>query len=472
MPGRILIVDDDEAVCRYLAEALPSARFEVTWRTSAETAFAELGNRDFDAVLTDLNMPGLNGIELCERITANRPDIPVVVLTAFGSMDSAVAAIRAGAYDFVTKPIEVEMLSLTLARAVRHRQLQETVRVLREDSGRGPAFDAVVGASAAIMDVLDQIGRAAVSDATILLTGETGTGKELLAGSIHARSRRPGPFVPVDCGALPDTLFESELFGHTRGAFTDARTRRDGLFVRARGGTLFLDEIGEIPMSLQPKLLRAVEERTVRPVGADAEVPVDVRVIAATNRDLEAAIEEGRFRQDLFYRINVVQVEVPPLRARGADILLLAQHFIRQAAARTDRAVTGLTRPVADRALSYAWPGNVRELRNAMERAVAMTRFEQIVVEDLPEKIRTYRRSQVLAGGPDPAELRPLHAVERDYILHVLEASGGNKSAAAGILGLDRTTLYRKLERYGSGDEAPERRSDEEEGRRSQASVT
>jgi two-component system response regulator HydG len=472
MPGRILIVDDDQAVCEYLAAALPSRQFEVTWRTSAESAFAELKNREFDAVLTDLSMPGLNGIELCERITANRPDVPVVVLTAFGSMDAAIHAIRAGAYDFVTKPIEIEMLALTLARAVRHRQLQETVRVLSQDSGRAPAFDDVVGESPAMLDLLEQLGRVVACDATILLTGETGTGKELLARTIHARSRRSGPFVPVDCASLPDTLIESELFGHARGAFTDARTRRDGLFVRARGGTLFLDEIGEIPMALQPKLLRALEERAVRPVGADMEVPVDVRVVAATNRDLEAAIDEGRFRQDLFYRINVVQVEIPPLRSRGTDPLLLAQHFIRQAAARTGRPVTGLTRPVAERLLSYAWPGNVRELRNAMERAVAVTRFEQIVVEDLPEKIRTYRGPQVLAGGSDPAELRPLDAVERDYIFHVLEASGGNKSAAAGILGLDRTTLYRKLERYEESDGATKRRSDEGKGSRSEAAVS
>jgi two-component system response regulator HydG len=295
----------------------------------------------------------------------------------------------------------------------------------------------------------DQVTRIADTDASVLITGESGTGKELVARLLHGHGgRRGGPFVPVNCAAIPDSLLESELFGHREGAFTDARADRKGLFLQADRGTLFLDEIGEIPTTLQPKLLRALEERAVRPVGGDAEIPFDVRVIAATNRDLESEIEAQRFREDLYYRLNVIQIEVPPLRARGTDILRLARHFVDEIAARSGKAVTGISRAAAERLLEYSWPGNVRELRNAMERAVALTRFDEIAVEDLPERIRSYRGSQMLVGGGDPTELATLETIERRYILHVLDAVGDNKSLAARVLGLDRKTLYRRLRRY------------------------
>jgi two-component system response regulator HydG len=283
----------------------------------------------------------------------------------------------------------------------------------------------------------------------VLVTGESGTGKELVARLLHSQSgRRKGPFVPVNCAAIPEALLESELFGHKAGAFTDARADRRGLFVEADGGTLFLDEVGEIPSSLQPKLLRALEEHTVRPVGGNDEIGFDVRVIAATNRDLEAEVEKHEFREDLYYRLNVIQVDVPPLRARGTDILRLARHFAEEIAARSDKQVTGVSRAAAERLLEYSWPGNVRELRNAMERAVALTRFDEIAVEDLPAKVRSYRGGDVAVAGDDPGELSTLEAVERRYILHVLKTVGDNKSLAARILGLDRKTLYRKLRRY------------------------
>ncbi len=253
----------------------------------------------------------------------------------------------------------------------------------------------------------------------------------------------------MNCAAIPQSLIESELFGHVRGAFTDARNARTGLFVRASGGTLFLDEIGEMPLELQPKLLRALQERTVSPLGADAEVAFDVRLISATNRDLELAIEERRFREDLFFRVNVVHVELPPLRARGSDVLLLAQRFIERCAARGQKEVRGLSAAAAEMLLAYAWPGNVRELQNCMERAVALTRAEEIGIGDLPEKIRAYRASHVLVAGDDPSELVPMEEVERRYVLRVMEAVGGSKTLAARVLGFDRRTLYRKLERYG-----------------------
>jgi two-component system response regulator HydG len=296
----------------------------------------------------------------------------------------------------------------------------------------------------------DQLTQIADSDASVLITGESGTGKELVARALHQRSRRiDKPFVAVNCAALPDTLLESELFGHTKGAFTDARNDRKGLFVQAEGGTLLLDEIGEMPLSMQPKLLRALEENKVRPVGSEKEVAFDVRILATTNRDMETAVEERRFRKDLFFRINVIQVELSPLRARGADALLLAQHFLAICAARAKKKVLGMSDTVAEKLLAYSWPGNVRELRNVIERAVALTRFDKLTVEDLPEKIRDYRSSQVVLGGNDPGELVPLEEVEHRYILHVLDAVGGNRTLAARTLGLDRKTLYRKLRQYG-----------------------
>ena len=452
MPGRVLVVDDEQAMCDALSADLSSRGFEVATRTSGQDAFAALQDQEFDVVLTDLNMPGLSGVDLCERIVANRPDVVVVVITAFGSMDAAIAAIRAGAYDFVTKPIEMDLRALTLDRALKQRALEEKVRVLSDLVDRSREFDELIGDSPAMHRLFDEMSRMASSEAPILITGETGAGKELVAKALHDRGPRAGrPFVAVNCAAMPESLLESELFGHKRGAFTDARTAREGLFQKAHEGTLFLDEVGEIDLAVQPKLLRALEVGSIRPVGADDEIRVDVRVIAATNRDLETSVDEGRFREDLYYRINVLQIDVPPLRSRGSDVLVLAQHFIERIAGAAGKPVTGLTRPVAERLLSYSWPGNVRELRNVVERAVALTQCDQIVVEDLPEKLRKYRGTRVLATGDDPAELRSLDAVERDYILHVMRAVNDNKSMAARILGLDRKTLYRKLEQYEQG---------------------
>jgi DNA-binding NtrC family response regulator len=284
----------------------------------------------------------------------------------------------------------------------------------------------------------------------VLITGESGTGKELAAREIHERGRNPdGPFVAVNCAAMPEALLESELFGHAKGAFTDARSDRDGLFLAARGGTILLDEIGDMPMGLQGKLLRALQERAVRPVGTTREIPFEARVIAATNRDLEGAIEEGRLREDLYYRINVLPLELPPLRARGGDILLLAQSFLGEAAVRNGTPITGFTPRAAEQLMAYDWPGNVRELHNCVERALALTRGDRVDVEDLPLKVRNYSSHHVLVAGDDPSELAKLEDVERKYILRVVEACKGNKSKAARVLGIGRKTLYRKLEAFG-----------------------
>ncbi|WP_338870665.1 sigma-54 dependent transcriptional regulator [Myxococcus stipitatus] len=448
MPGRVLMVEDEREMRAMLEKGLTRRGYAPVALGSADEALARLATEDFDVVLTDLRMPGMDGLALCERIVLNRPDIPVIVVTAFGSLETAVAAIRAGAYDFVTKPIDVDALVLVLERAVQHRALREEVRRLRQELGRRQDTGAVVGESPAMQQAYALIDRVADLDSTVLITGESGTGKEVAARAVHTRGRRSdGPFVALNCAAMPEALLESELFGHAKGAFTDAKAARTGLFVQAHGGTLFLDEVGELPLTLQPKLLRALQERVVRPVGGDTEVPFDARIVAATNRDLELAVEEGRFREDLYYRLNVIGVELPPLRARGNDVLLLSQRFIEQFAGRNNKRVVGLSPAAAQRLLAYGWPGNVRELQNCMERAVALTSFEQLTVDDLPERIRNYSQPKGATENTDPSELVTLEELERKYIHRVLETVGGSRTLAARILGVDRKTLYRKLER-------------------------
>jgi two-component system response regulator HydG len=449
MSERVLLVDDDQPLCETLQAGLSRRGFAVSFRTSAGEALAALSAEEFDVVLTDLNMKGTSGLELCERVVERRGDIPVVVLTAFGSFETAVAAIRAGAYDFISKPVQLDVLAIALRRATQHRALRDEVKRLRLEVGHPSRIENFLGQSPAMQRVHDLIARVGDSDASVLVTGESGTGKEVVARALHRQSRRPGAFVAVNCAAMPEALLESELFGHVRGAFTDAREARPGLFVEARRGTILLDEIGDMPLGLQPKLLRVLQERCVRPVGGANEIPVDVRILAATNRDLESAIEEKRFREDLFFRINVIQIPLPPLRARVGDILLLAQHFTLQIAARTDKSVTGISPSAAAKLLAYPWPGNVRELMNCIERAVALTRHDQIVVEDLPDKVQNHRSTQLVLGGDDPSELVPMDEVEKRYILRVLDAVAGNKTAAARILGFERKTLYRKLDRFG-----------------------
>ena len=457
MIGRVLIVEDDPDMGSMLVLGLESRGYSASLRKTADEALTLLVSEDFDVVLTDLNMPGMSGIVLCERIVGNRPDVPVVVLTAFGSLETATAAIRAGAYDFVTKPVEIDALKIVLDRAVDHRRLDEEVRRLRKVvaglSGQGE----VIGDSAVIKKVYALVDRVADSEASVLVTGESGSGKEVIARALHLRSRRKsGPFVAINCAAVPEALLESELFGHVKGAFTDAKTTRVGLFIQASGGTLLLDEIGELPLGLQPKLLRALQERRVRPVGASEEVAFDARIVAATNRDLEVAIERGAFREDLFYRINVIGIALPPLRKRGTDVLQLAQLFLTQFAARAEKKITGFTTQSARMLVNYSWAGNVRELQNCIERAVALSGFDQITPDDLPDKISIYK--PYLEPPPEPGtELLDLEEVERRHILRVLAAVGGSRILAARALRVDRKTLYRKLERWAVEDEGPPR---------------
>lgn len=450
--SRILVVEDEIEARRLLEARLSRRGHSVLACGSGEEALELLLSEEpLDVVVTDLRMPGMDGIQLCERIVGSRPDLPVVVLTAFGSLETAISAIRAGAYDFVTKPVELAVLEIAIDRAVAHRQTREELRRLRLQAPGSPeALTGLIGASHPMRRIMELVDQIAGVETTVLLTGESGTGKEVVARGIHRSSRRKdGPFIPVNCSAIPEALLESELFGHAKGAFTDAHSARVGLLGRAERGTLFLDEVGELPLAVQPKLLRALQDRRIRAVGSDEERPIDVRIVAATNSDLRDAIAEKRFREDLFYRLNVICIELPPLRSRGEDVLLLATHFVNRFAKEVGKDVRGITAEAAERLRAYHWPGNVRELQNCVERAVALTRNEQLVVDDLPDTLRALRRGGAPGSPSSLAELVPLEVVELRHVRQVYEATGGNKRLAAQILGLDRKTLYRKLELCG-----------------------
>jgi two-component system response regulator HydG len=469
--NRILIVEDQAPMQQLLEDFLKPNGFEIVCCNSANEACSQLGiaqttgrnefdfqnqngnaksangftANDFDLVLTDVKMPGMDGLEFCRAVKKNFPNLPVIVMTAYGSLETAVEALRAGAFDFVTKPVELELLKASLVRAVENSQLRRRVRLLESQSQSG-SFPELIGQSEVMMRLKDQLSRMIDSSAAILLTGESGSGKEVVARALHQKSTRAQqPFVAVNCAALPESLLESELFGHVKGAFTDAKDDREGLFLQADGGTLFLDEIGEMPIDVQPKLLRALEQKTVRPVGGESERPFDVQLIAATNRDLESAIENKTFREDLYYRINVLEIFAPPLRTRGNDVLLLADHFLNEFSQAAGKQITGFEDSVLQKLLKYDWPGNVRELRNVVERAVVMAQHEKIKPDVLPKKIAEHKPTQLVIDEGDNQPLASLETIEDRYIRFVLERTGGNKTEAAKILGLDRKTLYRKL---------------------------
>ena len=449
MTDRILLVDDDQEHCDVLAATLKGLGYEVTYTTSPREALDRVGSETFAAILTDLTMTDMGGLELCERIIGTRPDVPVLVVTGNGSMDLAIAAMRAGAHDFLTKPIDVDLLSLSVSRAVRHHRLQAEVKQLRQESQERSALDELTGTSPAMKRVHDLVGRLGASDISVLIEGETGTGKELVARALHAAGpRSTGPFVAINCGAVPANLLESELFGHVRGAFTGASATQPGLLVKASGGTLLLDEIGDMPLEMQTKLLRALQERTGRAGGSTEERAFDARIVAATHRDLEIEVAAKRFREDLYYRINVVRIQVPPLRARDGDLLSLASHFLRKATEKSGRGPMILSPQVAAVLLRYDWPGNVRELENCMERAAALARLNHVSTEDLPEKLLAYRAATQAPVSGDSDKILTLEEVDRRYIERALTLLHGNKSRAADLLGLDRRTLYRRLEKY------------------------
>ena len=443
---KVLVVEDDDDTRALFASALQAAGNQVMGAATELEALAMLSAEEVDVVVSDLRMSEMGGIELCARIHEARPDLPVIIVTGRGSLDVAIDAMRAGAYDFLLKPVDKDALLIAVDRATKSHRLHRDVDRLRLGGDAGRELP-LRGSSRAMRRVYDLVTRVAPTEASVLVCGETGTGKELVARSVHELSKRSrGPFVAINCAAVPPGLLESELFGHAKGAFTDARTVRAGLFAQANGGTLFLDEIGELPIDMQAKLLRALQERRTRAVGADQEVPFDARVLAATNRDLEGEIDKRRFREDLYYRINVVRIDLPPLRGRATDVLELSTFFLEQLAKRQ-----GLTAPptighhAATKLVQYGWPGNVRELENCLERALAMSTSDTLEVADLPEKIRRFRASPLLVSPETSADVITLDEIERRYVSHVVKLCAGNKSKAALLLGVDRRTLYRKL---------------------------
>ena len=444
----ILVAEDEALLRRILTGLFEEAGYRVVAASTGREALERFAETPPDLVVTDIRMPEVDGLELLERLKAIDPDVLVIIMTAFSSVESAVAALRAGAHDYIVKPFVNDDVLQSVRNALRQKELFLENRSLRRELDRSRSYSAIIGVSDAVQTMLGLIGKVAATNASILITGESGTGKELVARAVHFQSQRAkGPFVAVNCGALNENLLEAELFGHEKGAFTGATHAREGLLKAADGGTIFLDEIADMPPSLQVKLLRALQEREVLPVGGRAVVPFDARVVSASNRDLEDEVAAGRFREDLFYRLSVIPVRVPPLRDRSGDIALLARHFAARFGA--DMGIAEIRfEPDALEALGrYGWPGNIRELMNAIERAVALG-GAVVALEHLPERVLVATGSSAVTGSESGGSLED---VERRHVLATLGRFGGNKAQAADSLGIDLSTLYRKLRRYETG---------------------
>ena len=442
--AKILVVDDDENVVAYLVEMLVQAGYSTTGSTEPYKAIDIINQQEFDIVIADIRMPDLSGPDLLKAIQAQKSEQLLIFITAFGNIELAVEMVKAGACDFIAKPFKIEVLLMAIDKALRERSLRrEIVRLRRATSPNGDS-EHLVAHSSCLRHVVDLAYRAARSEASVLLTGESGVGKNVVAKYIHKPSARSEkPFVEINCAALPATLVESELFGVRKGAFTDAKENRPGLFVKAEGGTLLLDEIGEMPIESQPKLLHALEKSKIRPIGASSEIAIDVRIIAATNQALEESLKRHRFRPDLYYRLNIIRIEIPPLRERIEDIEALVDLFLDRYSHRMGRPIVGISSKAMRRLLSYEWPGNVRELANVIERAVVLTEHDTIMTHDIdphPSPRKLDASDEVFLPGT-------LAEMERRFIHQTIDAAGGNKKLAAKILNIDRRTLYRKLDR-------------------------
>ena len=447
-PGRILIVDDDRAMCQLLIDLLRDDGYQAEVAYDGESALDKCRATRFDLTITDLMMPKMRGIELVQRLREIDSGALVLLITAFGSIESAVEAMRAGAFHYVTKPFHNDEILIQVKRALEQKNLQEELKRLRTEVQARDRFQNIIGQSQAMQRVLETVAQVSDLPANILIEGESGTGKELIARAIHSSSSRAaGPFIPINCAAIPETLLESELFGYVRGAFTDARRDRPGLFREASGGMVFLDEISEMPLTLQTKLLRLLEDKEVRPLGANQSEKVDTRVLSASNRNLDELVRTGKFRQDLYYRLNVIRIELPALRHRSADIPLLVKHFIDKFADGARRNVEGIREEALAALKSYDWPGNIRELEHTIERAVLLGKGTLVGLEDLPAHLVARGESAIVLAQALDHRLT-LRDLEREYIGKVLANTNGNKTEAARILGVDRTTLYRKLEEY------------------------
>jgi DNA-binding NtrC family response regulator len=455
--ARILVIDDEVDMLESCARLLSHLGHEVVTEADAPRAVQLYEQERPDLVLTDLRMAGLDGLAVLRAIRSNDPAATVILMTAFATIETAVEAVKEGAFDYLPKPFSADQLRVCVERALEQRRLREENRRLLEQLTETYRFDNIIGRSLPMLHVFETIKKVARSDANILIVGETGTGKELIARSLHVNSRRASsPFIPVDCASLPENLLESELFGHEKGAFTGAQATRPGLFEFANGGTIFLDEVGDISSNLQAKLLRVLQERQVRRVGSNRIIEVDVRVISATNRDLAQAVAGGGFREDLYYRLNVISIPLPPVRERKGDVPLIAYHYVARYAASSGKEIKGIA-PEAMRLLeAYRWPGNVRELQNVIERAVVLAERDVLRAEDLPEHIRI-RAETPLSAGPVPTNELPLKqakeewsaSFERDYLIHLLKRHDGNISQAAKSAGVDRKTVHRLIKKYG-----------------------
>ena len=452
---KVLLVDDETSILDTLKVLFRGEGYEVSVAETGQQALDAMEGEKPDLVISDIRMPGKTGLEVLAAVREMDPELPVILMTAQASLQSAVRAVNEGAYYYLQKPFSNDELLAICARALETRQLKAENRKLKKEIGERSAGKAVrpIGSAPRFSEVVDLAETVATTDSTVLISGESGTGKEVLARYLHARShRRDHAFMSINCGALPESLLESELFGHVKGSFTGAVKDKDGLLVAAEGGTFFMDEIGEMTAATQVKLLRAIQEREVIPVGSTRAVPVDVRIIAATNRDLETEIERGSFRSDLYYRLNVIQLQLPPLRDRQDDIPVLARHFLEEEGRLRER-----NKPLelADEALKvmmeYDWPGNVRELQNALERAAVVVSGHKIRPDDLPARVRERPTPRIVQSDETPRN-PTMEVIEQAYIMWVLAAEGGNKTRAAEVLGIDPSTLYRKLNRYGVGD--------------------
>jgi DNA-binding NtrC family response regulator len=443
MGWSILVVDDEATAREGLELTLAGEGYSVRQAASGAEALELLRQSPSDLVITDLKMPGLTGLDVLSEVRKLYPDLDVIVITGFATVDSAIQSMKMGAFDYLTKPFNLDAVRQVVKRALEKRRLEHENVALKRELARLGGLDGIVGRSTPMHDVFDMVRQVAPSSATVLITGESGTGKELIARSIHYNSpRAPKRFLPLNCAALSESLLENELFGHEKGAYTDARERKEGLFEAANGTTIFLDEIGEISQAMQVRLLRVLQEREVTRVGGTAPVKVDFRLVAATNRDLEKQVASGAFRADLFYRLNVITVRLPALRDRRDDVPLLVQHFFEKFRSQEGKKVQGLSAKAMEILCNYSWPGNVRELANVIERAVILTRDNEIGQEDLPPALSR-------AKPDEPSDLHSLEDHERDYIQYVLSRSSGNLTRASKILGMDRTTLWRKLKKYG-----------------------
>ncbi|MEM7412964.1 MAG: sigma-54 dependent transcriptional regulator [Myxococcota bacterium] len=453
MRGRLLIIDDDEALRESLQLVLAAEGYEVSCAPHAEAALEAIEEAAFDIVLCDLRMPGMDGMELLPLLARRLPESTLVMMSAYGTEELALEAMQRGAYDYLAKPFQPSEALLTLRKAEHREQLRRRAAVLQRDVERVMGERPIVAASPVMIDLLEVMERTAAYKTTVLLLGESGTGKEVLARAIHAQSpRREEAFVAVNCGAIPENLLESELFGHTKGAFTGADRARRGLFSEAHQGTLFLDEIAELPLALQVKLLRVLQEEEVRPVGSSKASQVDVRVIAATARDLEDMVREGSFREDLYYRLNVVQLEVPALRDRPQDIPLLVDHFFAKACQNLGRDLRGVSDEALTQLVGYHWPGNVRELENVLERAVILADDDGVTPGQLPENVVRREEASVGDSPRDFGLKRARKRFEADLILRALDATGGNRTHAARLLEISHRALLYKIKEYGIGD--------------------